>query len=265
MYFQNNFTSISWKKATIATSSVALGIVLAACGGTDSDAVNTSATVGVVEEEIEATVETTGEELQEDAGELAATAETELEEGAAVVEENFEEGAAAAEENLEEGAATAEAELEEGIAAVEENVEEAAATAEAGLEDVAENVQEEVQEEVNPSDEALTLSAIAEDPLAFEGENVTVTGEVNEIFGDQSFSLGDDRLLEISAPLLVIMPDQTISFEDGAEMSVTGTVQNFVIAEIEEAFDFDLQDDLYVEYENQPAIIADSFELFEEE
>ena len=264
MNFQNTLP-FSWKKITITTGSLALGLALAACGGTDSDAVDTSATIGTAEEEIEATVETTSEELQEDTGELAATAEAELEEGIAVVEENLDEGAAATEEDLVEGAATAEAELEEGIAAVEENVEAVAATAEAGLEDTAENVEEEVQEEINPSEEALTLSAIAEDPLAFEGETVTVAGEVNEVFDEQSFSLGDDRLLEISAPLLIIMPDQTISFEDGAEMSVTGTVQNFVITEIEETFDFDLQDELYVEYENQPAIIAESFELFEEE
>ncbi|NOK57534.1 MAG: hypothetical protein GFH27_549303n200 [Chloroflexi bacterium AL-W] len=249
MNFQNTLP-FSRKKVTIATSSIALSLALVACGGGNDETAITRGTVTTIEENVDETMEATGEEIQEDA---------------AALEENVEEGAATVEENVAEGAATAEAELEEGIAAVEENVDEAAATAEAGLEDVAENVQDEVQEEIVPGDEALTLRAIADDPLAFEGENVTVRGEVNEVFDQQSFSLGDDRLLEISAPLLVLMPDQTISFEDGAEMSVTGTVQNFVIAEMEETFDFDLQDDLYVEYENQPAIIADSFELFEEE
>jgi hypothetical protein len=48
---------------------------------------------------------------------------------------------------------------------------------------------------------------------------------------------------------------------EDAEVQVTGTVANLVVADIEREYDLDLEPDLYVEYEGKPAIVAQAVAL----
>lgn len=46
--------------------------------------------------------------------------------------------------------------------------------------------------------------------------------------------------------------------------TVTGTVRNFVVAEIEREYGFDLQPEIETEFRNKPVLIADSVRKIDE-
>lgn len=118
-----------------------------------------------------------------------------------------------------------------------------------------------MQEEV--TGEEVSLGDIADDPEAYVGQTVVVTGEVSAIVNDQLFRLNEGNLLGIGDEILVLRPQDQVSVNlaEDTRVRVTGTVRRFIQAEIEEDFGFLFDDDLTVEYENRPTIIADSIEL----
>ncbi len=107
-----------------------------------------------------------------------------------------------------------------------------------------------------------TLSDIADDPSAYIGRTVTVSGEVSEILSPVVFRMNEDNLLDIGDEILVVHTGEPalVGLTDDAEILVTGTVRNFVVAEIEDdlGIALDLDADLEIEYENRVAIVADT-------
>ncbi len=108
-----------------------------------------------------------------------------------------------------------------------------------------------------------TIENIAEEETNLFGEQVTVRGEVETVEPGMSFYLneegfleGDDVLvLNVSGKMLPEMPDEEL------ELQVTGELGKFVLADVEREYDFDLDPDLYVDYEDRPVIFADSMTL----
>jgi len=111
------------------------------------------------------------------------------------------------------------------------------------------------------------LEDVADNPEEYLGQTVTVNGEVSAILSPQVFRMNEGNLLDIGDEILVVhLPDQTpVVMAEDAEIQVTGTVRSLIQAEIERDFDFDLDEDLYIEYENRPAIIANSIDVMEAE
>ena len=114
-----------------------------------------------------------------------------------------------------------------------------------------------------------TLSDIADNPTAYIGRTVTVSGEVSEILNPVVFRINEDNLLDIGDELLVVHTGEPalVGLTDDAEILVTGTVRNFVVAEIEDdlGIALDLDADLEIEYENRVAIVADTIIVEEAE
>lgn len=110
--------------------------------------------------------------------------------------------------------------------------------------------------------DAITLSDIADDPATYLGQTVTVMGEVSAVLNPQVFRVNEGNLLDIGDEILVVHTADQVAGElpEDTNIRVTGTVRNFVQTEIEQDFDFGLEDDLYVEYENRVGIVADSIE-----
>jgi hypothetical protein len=74
--------------------------------------------------------------------------------------------------------------------------------------------------------------------------------------------MNEDNLLDIGDEILVVYTDEPalVGLTDDADILVTGTVRNFVVAEIENdlGIELDLDADMEVEYENRVAIAADT-------
>lgn len=112
------------------------------------------------------------------------------------------------------------------------------------------------------TDDNTTIEDLEEDATDAVGEQVTVRGEINEVDPGVSFQISEEGFLEGSEVLVLnvsgeMMPE--IPEETGVQ--VTGEVGTFVYADVDSLYDFDLDPDLYVDYENQPVIFAESIAL----
>lgn len=111
------------------------------------------------------------------------------------------------------------------------------------------------------SNQSVTVAEIIGNPTTYVGQTVTVSGEVNRVLNTRSFTLGDEGLLVVLASNL---PDQT-SLTNDHVVQVNGAVRNFVVKDLESEYGFDLQDDLYVDYANKPAIVAQRVDITTEQ
>lgn len=101
-----------------------------------------------------------------------------------------------------------------------------------------------------------TIGEISENPDRFIGQTVTVTGEVETVFGPRVFSLDEDRVLSTGVDVLVLSRTPGAG-KDNQQVTVTGEVRKFVRAELQrEIIDFDLEPEWLVDFESRPAIFA---------
>lgn len=112
------------------------------------------------------------------------------------------------------------------------------------------------------AEENVTTEEVAEDTDELIGQTVTIRSNALEVIepaafvvADQEFFGGEDIVVVNATGEAFVLP------ETDAEVQITGEVTEFVIADVESAYDLDLDPDLYVEYENKPAIIAQSMAL----
>ncbi|MGF1523261.1 MAG: hypothetical protein ACFBSF_13175 [Leptolyngbyaceae cyanobacterium] len=96
----------------------------------------------------------------------------------------------------------------------------------------------------------------------FVGKTVSLRGEVRAVIEGSSFLLEDERLLG-GDDILVINGGEPIALLDGDEsdLQVIGIVQQLVLVDLEKDYGIKLDPDLYAEYENRPAIVAQTVVL----
>lgn len=119
----------------------------------------------------------------------------------------------------------------------------------------------EVAEEYN-----VTLGELAGNVEDYLGQAVSVRGEAETTADENSFLLQDDRLFggedvvvfNATGTPFILPTDDDLATED---VQVTGEVRQFVTADLEREYGLDLDPQLYADYENQPAIIAESIAL----
>jgi hypothetical protein len=88
------------------------------------------------------------------------------------------------------------------------------------------------------------------------GETVTIEGEVEERLGPNAFTMGADSTL--------VYGSDNLDVDDDDVVTVTGTVREFIIADIESDFDLDFDDDLFLDFENELAVEAQNVVIVEE-
>lgn len=90
------------------------------------------------------------------------------------------------------------------------------------------------------------------------GQNVTIRNEVTEAVGKSAFVMNSDN-----GPVLVVNATGKTFLVPGRDIPVqaTGTVEPLVIADVEKKYGLDLENELYVDYERKPAVIAQSLAL----
>lgn len=88
------------------------------------------------------------------------------------------------------------------------------------------------------------------------GETINIEGEVEEVLSPTAFTMGADETL--------VYGTTAFGVDEDDEVVVTGTVTEFIIADIERDLDFDFDDDLYIDFENEFAVEASSVAIVEE-
>lgn len=105
-----------------------------------------------------------------------------------------------------------------------------------------------------------TAQEVAEvSPNPTIGKEVTIRSQTAQAVGKSGFVMTPKE----GQPILVINATGTPFVLPGADMPVqaTGKVASFVVADIEKEFGLALEDELYVNYERKPAIVAQSLAL----
>lgn len=124
-----------------------------------------------------------------------------------------------------------------------------------------------IVEENGLEDSEELVNNILTNPTVYVGQDVTIDGEAEELIGDQALVLDtwgviDDKILVIGrtplAEMVINEDDEIIGIEEDDDVIISGTVQIFTIADIEEEVGMDLEQNLFVQYENLPVIIADT-------
>ncbi len=114
----------------------------------------------------------------------------------------------------------------------------------------------------------VTISDITDNPQEYYDSTVTVSGQVGELIGPRAFTIGTEdsvgggTLLVIGAkqlPEIIEGDAEEIAADDVVQVS--GPVQEFNIAEIEDELGFDLEDGLFSEYEGDPVVVANTVDL----
>ncbi|TFV57714.1 hypothetical protein E4P41_14095 [Geodermatophilus sp. DF01-2] len=98
---------------------------------------------------------------------------------------------------------------------------------------------------------------------SYVGQEVVLSADVNEVITPTAFTIAgtDDTSVEA---LLVVGATENNELAPETTVEVTGTVQQaFVITEVEEEFGIDLDDELFVDWEQEPYVVADTVEVLE--
>lgn len=109
----------------------------------------------------------------------------------------------------------------------------------------------------------VTTEEVTDQTNQLIGQTVTIRSEPIKKIDPVTFTVSDQQFFG-SEPILVVNASGqpfVLPAEGDVEVQVTGQVRNLVLAEVERDFDLDLEPELYVEYENKPAIIAQAIAL----
>jgi hypothetical protein len=108
----------------------------------------------------------------------------------------------------------------------------------------------------------VTTKEVANNAAELDGKTVTVRSEPKNKLGDTSFTVEDEKFFGSESILVINASGESFTLPaDDIEVQVTGIVRNLVIADVEREYKLTLDPQLYVEYENKPAIIAQSIAL----
>lgn len=109
----------------------------------------------------------------------------------------------------------------------------------------------------------VTTGDLSDDLVSYLGQTVSVREEVEEVVGNYAFLLDDDELFGGEEILIINASGEAVDLVEGedTQVQVTGEVREFVLADLEQEYGFDLDDTLFVDYDQQPAIVAQSIAL----
>ena len=114
----------------------------------------------------------------------------------------------------------------------------------------------------------VSVADIVDNPEEFYGRNLTVSGLVSEVVGPNAVTIGgqdgifEEELLIVGAqPLPELAEGEAVEIAVHDLVQATGTLQEFEVPEFEEALGTELDDNLFGEYEGEPALQASSVAL----
>jgi len=113
---------------------------------------------------------------------------------------------------------------------------------------------------------AMTVEAIVDNPERFYNKDVTISGDVGEVFGTnkKAFNIKEEGVLDVDDRLLVLSDEAVANIDEGSVVQVRGKVKPFVRSELERelgiddwnAYGFDAS--FWTKNDRKPVLIADS-------
>lgn len=114
----------------------------------------------------------------------------------------------------------------------------------------------------------MSVADIVDNPEEFYDSTLTVSGLVSEVVGPNAVTIGgQDGIFEEELLIVGAQPLPELAEGDAVEIAVddlvqaTGTLQEFQVPEFEEALGTQFDDNLFSEYEGEPALQASSVAL----
>lgn len=109
----------------------------------------------------------------------------------------------------------------------------------------------------------VTTEEVSDNANRLAGRTVTVRSEPLRKVGPASFTISDQQFFGTEPILVINATGQPFLLPEGddPDVQVTGTVRDFVIADIEREYNLTLDPNLYAEFERKPALIAQSLAL----
>ena len=102
---------------------------------------------------------------------------------------------------------------------------------------------------------------IAEEPSQYYGETLAVTGEIETVYGETTFTLDEEELFGGEDLLVVVTNPTEASIQDGETVAATGELRSFVVADLETDYDLtwdlDVQEQLEAEYSDRPVLVVE--------
>ena len=125
------------------------------------------------------------------------------------------------------------------------------------------NVEEREGQVPGVPESNVTTEEVADKTNQLIGKTVTIRSNAIRKVGPSTFTVTDKDFLEIEPILIVNATGKTFELpaDRNIEVQVTGQVRKFAIAQINRDYNLGLEPNLYKQYENQPAIIAQSLAL----
>lgn len=102
---------------------------------------------------------------------------------------------------------------------------------------------------------------ITADPSQYYGQTLAVTGEVANIYGENTFTIDEEKLLGTEDLLVVVTNPVTEAISEEETVAVTGELRSFVVADLERDYDLtwdlDIQQEIETEYTDRPVLVVD--------
>ena len=102
---------------------------------------------------------------------------------------------------------------------------------------------------------------IAADPTQYYGQTLAVTGEIEEVYGVNTFTLDEEELFGGEDLLVVVANPTEAPIEDGETVATTGELRSFVVADFETDYDLtwdlNVREELEAEYTERPVLVVD--------
>lgn len=104
----------------------------------------------------------------------------------------------------------------------------------------------------------VTTEEVTDNTNELIGQTVTIRSEPIREVAPNTFTISDQQFFGSEPILVVNASGEPFVFpeDDDTEVQVTGEVRKLVVADLNREYDLDLDPDLYVDYQDRPAIIA---------
>jgi Ca2+-binding EF-hand superfamily protein len=114
---------------------------------------------------------------------------------------------------------------------------------------------------------AATVEDIVDNPDSYIGENVTVAGNVGEVFGTRVFNIEEEGIIDVDDELMVVAPKDSAIVTEDANVQVRGKVRRIVTRDLEAAYGptywsyWGVDRDFFVTRESRPVLFADAVDV----
>jgi Ca2+-binding EF-hand superfamily protein len=114
---------------------------------------------------------------------------------------------------------------------------------------------------------AATVESIVDNPDAYIGERVTVSGDVGDVFGQRVFNIEEHGVIDVDDELLVVAPKNSTMVTADSTVQVHGTVRRIVTSDLEMEYGptywthWGVDRDFFTTRETRPVIFAETIDV----